>query len=354
MKKLRMGLIGCGKMMAQHLKGVDKVENAEFVAVCDVLRDNAVEVANSLGNNPAVYTNWRDMVDDVDAVLIALPHDLHFECGMFFAINNKHILMEKPLCNSEAECLKLIETCEEHKVKLMCAYPVRYWQGVRKLKEFMESGKYGNVFQMSIWTEQLTGSDITYDDPHNRQWLISSRLGGGQLFSHGCHYIDVMLWLLGEPLYGSHIGTNLGTPWMMREGSSMVTIKFKSGVIAYHGATWGAKGSRLGYDFQVQTDKGLLDYNHSDDEIRFYSKAEVHIPGVPDSGRNSELLWKLDEEHSKQTQHEMNHFVDCVLNDKKPLTDGRSALQSLRVIWALYNAEDNGTIANLEGLGLGE
>ncbi|MBQ9797946.1 MAG: Gfo/Idh/MocA family oxidoreductase [Clostridia bacterium] len=357
MKKLKLGLVGCGKMMATHVSGVKLVDNVEIVAVCDILIENAKEFAEQFGGNPKIYTNYRDMVDDVDAIMIALPHDLHFECGMFFAQHNKHILMEKPLANTEEECIKLIEECEKRNLKLMCAYPVPYKPGVVKLKELIDSGEYGEIIQFSAWTEQLTGSNITFDDPLNRHWLLTNRLGGGQLFSHGCHYIDIMLWFLGEPVTGAHVGTRNGTPWMLREGTSAVVMKFENGAIGYHGATWGARGTRLGYDFQIQTEKGLLEYEFDNDEIRLYNGSGEHVPQGHNESHSYTVLWKhslVSGEHAnKQTQHEIKHFVECVLEDKEPMTSGRMALQSLRIIWALYNAEQNNTMADLRGLGFG-
>ena len=350
MQKLKFGLIGCGKMMANHVKGIKYVENAEIVAVCDTIEENAQIVSDALDNKPKVFTNFRDpeMVAMVDAVLVALPHDLHFECGMFYALSGKHILMEKPLCNTEEECVRLIETCEAQNVKLMCAYPVRYWKGIEKLKELVDSGEYGEIIQMSVWTEQLTGVDNDYLKSSRP---ISARSGGGQLFCHGCHYIDILLWFLGEPVSGTHFGTRNGTPWMLKEGTSAVTIKFKNGAVGYHGATWGARGTRLGYDFQIQTEKGLLEYAHNYREVRLYNQEAVHVPGVV-SNMGYDVIWKRDSDTREETQHEIRYFADCVLNDKKPLTDGRSALQGLRVIWALYNAEKNGILADLRGLGL--
>ena len=352
MKKLRLGLVGCGSMMGTHVKGVKYVDNVEIVAVCDILEQNAKNVAEELGNSPKVYTNYREMVDDIDAVMIALPHDLHFECGMYFASHNKHILMEKPLCNTERECEILIEACESRNLKLMCAYPVRYWNGIVKLKELVDSGEYGEIIQMSIWTEQLTGAKLGYDDPLGRQWLITNRIGGGQLFSHGCHYVDLMLWFLGNPISGAHMGTRNGTPWMLREGTSALVMKFENGIVGYHGATWGARGTRLGYDFQIQTEKGLLEYEHNSGEVRLYNGSGDHVPGGATEKQSYNILWKRDGESSKETQHEIKHFTECVLEDKTPLTNGRSALQGLRVIWALYNAEENNVLADLRGLGL--
>ena len=341
MKKIRMGLIGCGNMMSAHAKAVNScTKELEITAVCDIIPERAETVAAVLGN-PSVHTDYRKMADEVDAVLIALPHDLHYECGMFFARRKKHIMMEKPLCNSEEECLRLIEACEQEGVTLMCAYPVRYWPGIVKLKELVDSGEYGKVFMMSVWTEQLT----KYPWDH---WGLTARLGGGQLFSHGCHYIDLLMWFLGQPVSGTHTGTNLGTDWMLREGTSAVTMKFASGAVAYHGATWGARGTRLGYDFQIHTEKGLLDYDHSAGLITFYSNEAVHNPGAP-SRSTQEILWDKGT-GQKLSQNEINHFVDCVLSGKKPLTDGRSALESLRVIWKLYDAEKHGAAADLRDI----
>ena len=348
MEKLRLGLIGCGHMMETHVAGVEQVGAVEIVAVCDVVRERAESVALALGNNPKIFTSYRDMVDDVDAVMIALPHDLHYECGMFFAFHNKHVLMEKPLCNSEEECLSLIEECERRNLKLMCAYPVPYFPAIIKLKELVDSGEYGEIMQMSIWTEQLTTPDITGNNP----WGATARLGGGQLFSHGCHYVDLLLRFLGEPVEGAHVGTRNGTPWMLREGTSAVVMKFKNGAIGYHGATWGARGSRMSYDYQVMMEKGLLELEWATGEIRLYNGNGEHKPLGSAERQQYNVIWTREEGRGKATQHEIKHFVDCVINDKKPLTDGRSALQSLRVIWALYDAEKNHTMADLRGLGL--
>jgi predicted dehydrogenase len=354
MNKIRLGLIGCGSMMTAHLKGIEHVETVEITAICDTVQgnvDKVEEFLKGLGQNPYVTNDWKTMVDYVDAVMIALPHDLHYECGMFFAFHNKHLLMEKPLCNTEEECLRLIEECENRNLKFMCAYPVRYWPGVLKLKELIDSGEYGKIMQMSIFTEQLTGPQLIGEDgaPH---WILTARVGGGQLFSHGCHYIDILLWFLGNPVSGVHFGTNVGTPWMLKEGTSAATIKFENGALAYHGATWGARGTRFAGDFQIQTEKGMLEYEHVAGEVRLYHENGIHQPGDAIECQFYDILWKRENERSKETQHEIRHFVDCILNDKVPNTNARQSLQSLRVIWALYNAEHNNTIADLRGLGL--
>ncbi len=355
MEKIRLGLIGCGIMMKHHAVNVNKEERLEIVAICDTSRERAEAVAEVL-NSPKIFDDYTKMVDHVYAVLIGLPHDLHYECGMFSARNKKHILMEKPLCNTEEECIRLIETCEEESGNLLCAYPVRYWPAVVKMKEMIDSGAYGKVMQMSIWTEQLTKFSET-------SWSATSRLGGGQFFSHGCHYVDILLWFLGNPISGTHFGTKIGTPWMLKEGTSTAIFKFESGALGYHGATWGARGTKLGSNFQIMTEKGLIEYDVLDGVIRVYDSKVEHIPGEYDreklkgsaTATDHKEVWNRKRDGGDAvTQFEIAHFVDCVLTGQKPLTDGRSAMKSLQVIWRMYDAEKTNTIADLRGLGLDE
>ena len=159
MEKLKMGLVGCGGMMKSHVSAVPLLKDIEIVAVCDVVRSRAEDVATIL-NDPFVTTDYHEMVDMVDCVLIALPHDLHYECGMFFAKKGKHVLMEKPLCNSEEECLSLIETCEERGLTLMCAYPVPFWPAIQKLKALVDSGDYGKIMQSQFEKKTIRSEHI--------------------------------------------------------------------------------------------------------------------------------------------------------------------------------------------------
>jgi predicted dehydrogenase len=254
--------------------------------------------------------------------------------------------MEKPMCNTEEECIKLIETSEKVQKVLMTAYPVRYWPVITKMKELVDSKVYGDVFQMSIWTEQFT----KYSEGH---WGLSAkRLGGGQFFSHGCHYVDLLLWFLGKPVKGIHFGTNFGTPWMEKEGTSNVTIEFENNVLAYHFGTWGARGTRLGYSIHIHCTKGMLEYKLADGKLYLHKDINEEKSNMDTSSKLEVLMDERD--GSKKTQFETRHFLECILNGTKPLTDGPSSLQGLRAIWKMYEAEQQNTVADLRGLGLDE
>lgn len=345
MDKIRLGIIGCGGMASgSHVRGIKALSDSMTVtATCDIELERAQKVADLLGAD--FYTaDYRQLLDHVDAVLIALPHDLHHEAGIVFLNAGKHVLMEKPLANTEQECLELIEASERNGAVLMTAYPVRFWPVIRKMKELIDNKTYGDVFQMSIWTEQFT----KYPPGH---WALSAkRLGGGQFFSHGCHYVDLLLWFLGKPVTGIHIGTNLGTPWMEKEGTSNAVIHFESGAIGYHMGTWGARGTRLGYSIHIHCTEGMLEYNKADNKLYLHSRIREEQANQDTTSHLQVLMEESD--LSKQTQFEIQHFITCIQNGTRPLTDGYSSLEGLRVIWKLYDAEQNGVMADLRGISL--
>jgi predicted dehydrogenase len=281
----------------------------------------------------------------VDAVLLVLPHHLHHPVTLECLKAGKHVLVEKPMANSEKECLEMIEAAKRYQRVLMTAYCMRFHPLVVKMKELIDKKVYGDVFQFSIWTEQLT----KYAPDH---WASSAKtLGGGQLFSHGCHYIDLLLWFLGKPLWGTHFGTNFGTPWMEREGTSNVTIEFEGGVMGYHMGTWGARGSRLKYSFHAHCTEGMIEAAISEGKLIAHSKTVKHDPGNWNAEQAQEVL--MDVKHAKPTEVEMAHFVECIRTGKAPLTDPVGSLEGLQVIWKLYEAEEKRQLADLRDLGLG-
>ena len=331
---IRLGLVGCGGIGQNHVRALgDLGSEATVAATVDIERQRAVDAAALLGAERAV-TDFREVLDDVDAVLLSLPHHLHHPIGLECLAAGKHVLMEKPLANTERQCLELIEAADRAGRILMVAYCMRYQPLVVRLKELLDEKAYGEVFQVSIWTEQHT------EFPPGHWSRSAANLGGGQLFSHGCHYIDLLLWFLGRPVEGTHVGTNYGTPWMEKEGTSNVAMKFESGALGYHFGTWGAKGTRLGYAFHAHCTKGMIELNLQSGQL------------IGHSGGTETVLFEARSD--KYLRNETMHFLECVRTGRRPLTDARPALQSLRVIWRLHDAEERGVVADLRGLGLDE
>jgi predicted dinucleotide-utilizing enzyme len=105
----RLGMIGCGTMAGAHIHSLDPLrDRLRFAAFANIDLDRAKKAAET-ATGAIALTDYHDLLDHVDAVLIALPHDLHFAVGMDCLRARKHVLMEKPLAITEDECLRLIE-----------------------------------------------------------------------------------------------------------------------------------------------------------------------------------------------------------------------------------------------------
>ncbi|MEE2754001.1 MAG: Gfo/Idh/MocA family oxidoreductase [Candidatus Latescibacterota bacterium] len=346
MSKVRIGIIGCGGMARSHASRFEDVlDKIEVTAVVDIEHEKAQAVADLLGGDVLIETDYRAIYDHVDAVLIVVPHHLHHPVSMDCLKAGKHVLVEKPMALDEAECVEMIAEAEKQDRVLMVAYCMRFHPLVVKMKELLDQKTYGDVFQLSIWTEQLTQRD----DGH---WSRSAAtLGGGQFFSHGCHYVDLLLWMLGRPVRGNHYGTNRCTPWMEKEGTSNVTIEFEGGVLGYHFGTWGARGTRLKYSFHAHCENGMLEIDLRAGQLIAHTRAEEHDSGKLVAHQKEEVLMEI--EHTKNTELEMAHFIDCIQTGRQPLTDGAGSLEGLQIIWKLYEAEENNAVADLGNLGLG-
>ena len=339
--KHKLILIGCGGMAKSHAARFEPLfDRLDVAAVVDVDAAKAQAVADLLPNHPPVFTDYHDALDLGDTVLQCLPHHLHAPCVIDCLNAGKHVLSEKPMANSKEECLAMMEAAKRNDRTLMIAYCMRFDPVIREMRRLIREKVYGECFQLSIWTEQLT---IKEDAP----WIHDRKtLGGGQLFSHGCHYIDLMLWMMGQPVKGTHTGTRLGTPWMDREGTSNVCIEFENGALGYHFGTWGARGTKLRYSFHAHCEKGMLEYVLHEHRLYLRGNISEHIPGVPEDCKEH-ILMDLTESPLKPTTQEMAHFLDCVDNHTPPETSPEESLAGLEVIWELYKAEDEGRLADL-------
>ena len=328
----RLALIGCGGMGGALVRALQLQQSRLKVTAAVDLDGARAQAAAERFQGARGFTDFRDVLAEADAVFIALPHHLHHPVGLECLRAGKHVFMEKPLANSEKQCLELIEAAQSSGRTLMVGYCMRFHPMVRRLKELIDSRAYGDVFQVSIWTEQHTEREPGH-------WMVRAEtLGGGQLFSHGCHYIDLLLRLLGRPVRGTHLGTNYGTPWMEREGTSNVAIEFESGALGYHFGTWGAKGTRLGYSIHAHCTEGMIEAALSRGLLSAHTKEGEKV--------------LMETERGKHVRNEIAHFAECVETGRRPETDGPGSLQGLRVIWRLYDAEEREVVADLRGCGL--
>lgn len=316
MSQIKTAVVGL-KMGAAHAWAYHLSDKCELRWVVDLNEELGQEMATAL--NCKTTTDWREAMADVDAISFATPHQLHYPMALEALKAGKHVLLEKPLANTEEECLELIKVAEENNVVLMLAYIVRFRPAIEKIQEIVKSEKYGKPFNIQGWVE-------AYLPPQPDTWFAKKDLlGGGVLFSHGCHYVDVMIAIMGKPVRATGLGTRNGTEWMEGEGTSHAIMEFESGAIGEITSSWGMKYKDTPALYHIHTPEACLIVN--------FDKIEA----ITENGR--ETIYENTEEaipHGSALG-ECEHFLDCIAEGKTPLTDGHEAMLSHRTIWAIYN-----------------
>jgi predicted dehydrogenase len=205
---VKWGLIGAGDIVRKRVgEALRDGRGCELVAVSRARTDLVEPFAREVGAR-RWHADWRDLVTDaeVDAVYVATPVHLHAEQTIAAAEAGKHVLCEKPMAMTAAECDRMIAACRAHGVQLGIAYYRRFYPAVVRAKAILTSGEIGQpVFaQMNAFE---------YFDPagdHPRHWLLDpSASGGGPMMDFGCHRLEVLLHLLGPVRRTASIAANV-------------------------------------------------------------------------------------------------------------------------------------------------
>lgn len=192
MKKLKVGIIGVGNIGKRHAKHVSEL--AELVAVCDINSIELKKIKEKYGCK--TYTNIDDFLkqNNFDLVSICTPNNLHAEHSIKALKANNHVLCEKPMALSSANCEKMMITAEESNKRLFIVKQNRFNPPVEAVKEAIDGGDMGKILSVHVscfWNRNP-------DYYKKSVWKGKKDLDGGTLFTQFSHFIDILYWLLGD------------------------------------------------------------------------------------------------------------------------------------------------------------
>ena len=226
MTHTRVALIGCGKVAGIHADALRSLPEVEFVAACDIELSRAGAFAAKHGARP--FADLGTMLRDArpDAVIIGTPHPLHAEAAIRAAEAGVHVLVEKPLAASLADCDAMLSAARKSGVTLGVISQRRFYEPVRRMRAAIDAGKIGTpalgVFLQYSWR------DAAYytSDPWRGKWDTE---GGGVLVNQSPHQLDILLWLMGPAAEVSGAWANLNHPTVEVDDTAVATIRFKNG-----------------------------------------------------------------------------------------------------------------------------
>jgi len=329
--RLRLALIGCGGISGAHLAGLRQLGDiVELTAVCDVNPEAARAAA---GPRVAVHERYEEVLarDDVDAVDVLLPHDLHAPVAIAAAAAGKHILCEKPIAPTRAEARQMIQAAEQAGVKLMIAYCERYASTHQAVRALLDSGAIGRVHLARIDHNQWVapGADSWIADPR--------KLGGGTVAGSGTHRLDLLRWFNGDVARVAAFTRHTGMTHLRGEDAAVISLEFVNGAIGEMTITWSCRRFPWYEGLWLYGERGV---------IHNIGGLQISRPKDDGSAGDFEPV-PMPHDDASGFREEIRHFATCVLEDRRPLTDGTEALRALELVEAVYRSAATKQVVSL-------
>jgi predicted dehydrogenase len=325
--KIRYAVIGAGNIaqVAVLPAFAHAKKNSELVALVSSDSQKRSELCREYGlEHAGDYGELERVVSEAeaDAVYIATPNSLHMDYTLRAAALGLHVLCEKPLATTVADCEAMAEACEQAHVKLMVAYRLHFEEANLRAIEAVRSGKLGEprLFS-SVFTHVVRPGDIR-ERPE---------LGGGATFDLGVYCINAARNLFADEPCSVHAVTR------ERDGiddTTTVTLRFSQERLAQFTVSNSIAGIS---SYRIAGTQGDL---RVEPAYEYYDKLEHHL--TVDGKTSSTSFGKRD-----QFAPELEYFSACILDDREPEPGAHEAIADLRVVEAILLSARTGKAVNL-------
>jgi predicted dehydrogenase len=193
-KKLRVAIVGCGGISEVHLNAYKKIPEVEIVAGVDIKPERLTVMKEQFGIEK-LYIKWSDMLKEVkpDAVDVCTPNGVHAPAVIDAARAGCHVITEKPMAMTPAECEAMIAAAKDKGVKLVCGFQYRYHPTTQMLCRARDAGKFGDI--MFVKCQALRRRGI----PNWGVFGQKKLQGGGPMIDIGVHIIEMAHYIIGSP-----------------------------------------------------------------------------------------------------------------------------------------------------------
>ena len=311
-----IGIIGAGAFAAYHAKAIGETGGCRLVAAS---RRNSVELdLFTRKNRIKGYSDYRDLLKDpeVEAVLVATPHQTHARISMDAAAAGKHILLEKPMATSLIDCDRIIEAARAKAVTLMIAHSMQFMPSSRLARAIVNSGELGQIIY-------ATGSVAkAWMTPNRRDWHLNDAVGGGMLLTVGIHYIDLLTWLYGSKVLSVRANLSSMIHNQKADDAAMVFLQYENGATAAVTST-GFESGADSFKAILTCQKGML-------KIDMFGGVYLGKEGV----------WQhLPESSAENPEHEAltmewKAFISGIKEDSQAMVSGEYGRHIMEICFA--------------------
>jgi predicted dehydrogenase len=321
---LSVGVIGAGGIARSHMNAIKVNDNIQMVAVIDVDADRAGAAAEEFGAN--AYTDIEPLLANpqVEAVHVCTPHALHADQVVAAAEAGKHVLVEKPMALTLADCDRMIDACDRAGKILMVGQVMRYYPVNRTIQKMIADGEIGQVGHLI--RRRYSYFNPTPAGSNSRHWYLDLEMGGiCVLYCFGPHEYDILHWYLNSPVRQVYAqGSESTDLYRGQKDSYTAMMTHENGAVSVLSQTVVCHTGAHDQYIVGSTGSMML----AGDKLTVNGK-EVSVEGSSREGMSNQI-WE---------------FATCCLEGREPDASGHSVRHSMAVIEAAkLSAERNAPV----------
>ena len=335
MEKIKVAIVGAGNIaQSAHLPAYQKRDDIELVGIADLNLERAQKAAEKFGIK-AAFGSVEEMLANVDCdyVDICVWNGSHASCAIAAARAGKPILCEKPMALNLEHALKMKEEIEKAGVPFMLAVPTRYTSQAQLVRQMVDEGKFGDIYYAKTAYVRRRGTPTGW-------FTDSSRAGGGPVIDIGVHCIDRTWFLMGNPRptrvsasvsyaigayttkgvssWGGHDGSGVHDT----EDSACGIIHFENGAAMLFEVSWALNGPETNYTQICGSKAGA-----TQDPLTIYGETDGYLSDNVIHPGSKDMFYE-----------EIDHFIKCLREGKKPCSDIHQAVQMQRILDGIYKS----------------
>jgi len=351
MKKIRVGIVGCGGIAnAIHIPALLGIESAEVVAVCDIIKDRAENAAKRLGAKHA-FTDYNELIDlkEIDMVDICAPNYLHPVIAVAALNAGRHVFSEKPDAMTVEQAVQMKEASERSGKRLMVMRNWRYSPSAVYIKKYVADGKCGEIYAGRCGWIRRRGI------PGRGGWFTTKALsGGGPLIDLGVHIIDLSMWIMGNPKAVSACGSvynkfadNSDAPDSEHaafgdgekggtfdvEDLAIGMIRFDNGAVIQIEFSWASN---------IEQEYGFIEMRGSAAGFKWEGSSPVNqLTLYTDDCAGIKPVIEPGEQMHKQN---IRHFIeDVLIGGKEPGFTPDQGVEMMKILTGIYRSAETGS-----------
>ena len=335
---IKVGVIGCGYWGPNLIRNFNENTSTEVSYICDI-DEHRLRPLKSKFPSVVLTTDYKEILKDssINLIAIATPVSSHYKLASNAIKACKHVFIEKPMTARVSDAERLVNLAEKMNVKLFVDHTFIYTDAVKKIKGLMTSGDIGEAYYFDSVRVNLG----LFQHDVNVIWDLAP------------HDFSVMDYLIDEkPEYVSAIGA--GRVHRSMEDIAYVTVRFKSGLIAHFHVNWMSPVKIRKIIIGGSKKMIVFDDLSPDEKVKVYDKGVKLIDAPKDKIYKSLVEYRIGDMYAPKIETvealkiEVSHIVDCIQNNKKPLTDGHAGLNVVKLLEASQKSlAKNGTFVKV-------